>query len=106
MKRNARSSQSFRLFSRLAVATLSLIVFALVGVQFAHIIERNVAMARSLHDIQADVALLRTRKREQERALLRLQDAAGSIPEIHDRLHLVGPHETIIYLKAPKSSGP
>ncbi|MDP9016871.1 MAG: hypothetical protein M3N19_00935 [Candidatus Eremiobacteraeota bacterium] len=106
MKRNARSHQGLRLFSRLAVATISLIVFALVGVQFAHIIDRNVAMATSLHDIQVDVDTLRERKREQERELTRLSDPVGSIPEIHDRLHLVGPHETIIYLKAPKKSEP
>ena len=106
MKRKPRSSQGFRLVSRLAVATLSLIVFALVGVQFAHIIGRNVAMARSLHDVQSDIGALRARKREQERALVRLQDAAGSIPEIHDRLRLVGRNETIIYLKAPKPSRP
>ena len=106
MKRNTRSHQGLRLFSRLAMATISLIVFALVGVQFAHIIDRNVAMARSLHDIQTDVQLLRARKREQERELVRLNDPAGSVPEIHDRLHLVGPKETIIYLKAPKSPAP
>jgi hypothetical protein len=28
-----------------------------------------------------------------------LSDPRGSIPEIHDRLHMVGPHEEIIYLK-------
>ncbi|MFN2528510.1 MAG: hypothetical protein ABR584_07320 [Candidatus Baltobacteraceae bacterium] len=106
MKRKARSHQGLRLFSRLAVAMMSLIVFALVGVQFAHIIDRNVAMGRSLHDIQSDVQTLRERKREQERELIRLSDPGGSVPEIHDRLHLVGPKETIIYLRAPKPPAP
>ncbi|MDQ6931010.1 MAG: hypothetical protein M3126_10140 [Candidatus Eremiobacteraeota bacterium] len=101
MKRKPRSHQGLRLFSRLAVATMSLIVFALVGIQFAHIIDRNVAMGDSLHDVQSDVRVLHMRKLEQERELRRLSDPTGSIPEIHDRLHLVGPHETIIYLKAP-----
>ena len=104
MKRKGRSHQGLRLFSRLAVAMISLIVFGLVGIQFAHIIDRNVAMARSLHDVQIDVEALKARKRAQERELLRLSDPEGSIPDIHDRLRLVGPHETIIYLRAPKKS--
>jgi hypothetical protein len=29
----------------------------------------------------------------------RLSDARGAVPEIHDRLHLVGDHEAIIYVK-------
>ncbi len=106
MKCKTRSHQGFRLLSRLAVATMSLIVFALVGIQFAHIIDRNIAMGQSLHGVQSDVDALRQRKFEQERELRRLSDAGGSIPEIHDRLHLVGKGETIIYLKAPKQPSP
>lgn len=106
MKRKSRSAAGFLLASRLAITTVLLIVFALVGVQFAHIINRNIAMARSLHEAQSDVDALRERKREQERTLVRLSDPNGSVPEIHDRLHLVGPHETIIYLKGGKPPTP
>ena len=106
MKRTPRTHQGLRLFSRLVFATISLIVFALVGVQFAHIIDRNIAMGNSLHEVETDIASLQARKRQQERELRRLSDPSGSIPEIHDRLHLVGSNETIIYLKAAKSSNP
>ncbi len=106
VKRKGRSHQQMRLFSRLGVATLSVVVFALVGIQFARIIERNVAMARSLRSVQTDVRILQGRKQTQERELRRLNDANGSIPEIHERLHLVGPHETIIYLKPPRKTTP
>ena len=85
---------------------MSLIVFALVGIQFAHIIDRNLGMGQSLHDVQSDVDTLRARKFAQERELRRLSDPEGSVPEIHDRLHLVGKNETIIYLKAPKPQAP
>ena len=42
------------------------------------------------------------RKRSEERQIRRLMDPQGAVPEIHDRLHLVGPHETIIYVKPPR----
>ena len=99
MKRGGRTRRHLRLFSRFAVLLVGTIVFVLVGIQFTHIIGRNVAMARSLHDVETDVQSLRERKREQARELRRLSDPQGSIPEIHDRLHYVGPRETIIYLK-------
>lgn len=85
---------------------ITLTVFGLVGIQFAHIVGRNLAMIHALHGVQADVKTLRQRKRWQERAIVRLSDPAGSIPEIHDRLHLVGPHETLIYLRGVKAASP
>jgi cell division protein FtsB len=88
-----------RLCSRLAVVALGAVVFTLVSIQFARIVNENVAMARSLAGVQHDVADLRTRKREEEREVKRLSDPAGAIPEIHERLHLVGPDEAIIYVK-------
>lgn len=104
MKRKKRSNVTLHLLSRLALAGFSIIVFTLVAIQFAHIINDNVAMAHSLHDVRADVQSLRDRKREQEHELRRLADPAGAIPEIHDRLHLVRANEAIIYLKrAPRA---
>ncbi len=94
-----RSRLRFRLFTRVAATSVAVILLTLIAVQFAHIIGRNIAMARSLHQIQADVLTLRLRKRQQERELSRLNDPSGSIPEIHDRLHLTTSHEAIIYLK-------
>ncbi|PZR58466.1 MAG: hypothetical protein DLM50_02995 [Candidatus Meridianibacter frigidus] len=106
MKPRAIARSRYRAYSRAAFATIAVIVFALVGIQFAHIVKRNMAMARSLRDAQADVQALRARKRAQKRVLLRLRNPGGAVPEIHDRLHLVGPHETIIYLKGSKSPAP
>ena len=61
----------------------------------------NVAMAHSLSSVQKDILALRHQKRSEERQIRRLMDPQGAIPEIHDRLHLVRPNETIIYVKQP-----
>ena len=81
----------------LAVVTLG---FAFVVCsQFAQMIERNVAVAGDLRSVDDQVSALRLKKAEQEREITRLSDPYGAVPEIHDRLRLVGPHEAIIYLK-------
>jgi hypothetical protein len=71
----------------------------LIGVQYARIIERNLAYVQQVHDVERDVAALQVKRDEQLRRIVRLSDPQGAIPEIHDRLHLVGDHEAIIYLK-------
>lgn len=98
------SRYKVRRATRFAVAAVAIIVVTLVAVQFGHIISRNLSMARSLRQIRADEAALRLRKREQERELVRLSDPLGSVPEIHERLHLTTPHEAIIYLKRSRPS--
>lgn len=70
-----------------------------VGMQYARIIGKNVELAERLAATQADVQQLRARQSEQERHIRRISDPAGAIPEIHDKLHLVGDREAIIYLK-------
>jgi hypothetical protein len=71
----------------------------LIGVQYARIVERNVAYVQQVHDVERDVTALEAKRDEQLRQIRRLSDPQGAIPEIHDRLHLVGDHEAIIYLK-------
>lgn len=80
-----------------ALALTALLI--VVAVQFSQMIGRNVAASRELRAIERDVAGLREKKIEQERNVARLSDPHGAIPEIHDRLHQVGPREAIIYLK-------
>jgi hypothetical protein len=71
----------------------------LIGVQYARIIERNIAYVQQVHGVESDVSALEAKRDEQLRQIVRLSDPQGAIPEIHDRLHLVGDHEAIIYLK-------
>ena len=83
-------------FSAIAVAG---IVTVMVAAQYVHIIARNVAYALELRDVQRDITQLEGKRAGQQRDIARLSDPQGAIPEIHDRLHLVGDHEAIIYLK-------
>ena len=99
MKRRAGTRGIFRFFGRVTVLGISIVVATLISVQFARIVNQNVAMARSLSAVQRDVQTLRARKREEQRELRRLADPEGSIPAIHDRLHLVRANEAIIYIK-------
>jgi cell division protein FtsB len=88
-----------RLAGRLGVVFIALVILALVGVQYAHVIGRNLALARELHSVERDVVSLRAKQIQQKQQIRRLSDPRGAIPEIHDRLHLVRDKEAIIYLE-------
>jgi cell division protein FtsB len=88
-----------RVMGRVGVVGVALIVLSLIGVQYAHVIGRNVALARQLRGVEHDIVTLKARREQQRREIRRLSDPRGAIPEIHDRLHLVGDNEAIIYLK-------
>src|SRR5689334_9426502 len=100
MKRRKRQNAVMRLFGRAVVVIVGAVLFTLVSIQFARIIDENIAMAHSLNTVQSDVQMLRARRAMQMRELRRLSDPDGSVPEIHDRLHLVRPNEAIIYLRS------
>jgi len=88
-----------RFAGRVIVVGMILTFAAIVGVQYARIVHRNVALAHSLRAVNDDIANLRAQREERLKTIRRLEDPQGAIPEIHDRLHLVGPNESIIYLK-------
>ena len=88
-----------RAASRIGIVCIALVAFTLIGVQYARVIGRNVALAHELRDVQRDVAMLRAKSTQQHIDIKRLSDPRGAVPEIHDRLHLVGDREAIIYLK-------
>ena len=95
MKARAAVRIGARAGAVLFVGVLALMIAA----QYVHIIHRNVSYAMQLHDVQNDIAALQQKRGAQQREIARLSDPEGAIPEIHDRLHLVGDHEAIIYLK-------
>jgi len=88
-----------RLASRLALASVVLIFSTLVGMQFTGIVAKNFALAHELAATRADVAALRARTERQRATIRRLGDPQGAVPEIHEKLRLVGPHEEIIYVR-------
>ena len=85
--------------ARLGVTAFGGTFAVLIAVQYVRIVERNVAYIQQVHDVNADIGALEQKRELQLRQIQRLSDPRGSIPEIHDRLHMVGPHEEIIYLK-------
>ncbi len=101
-----RFRRSMRLAGRLFVVAAVAAFLALVGLQYARVIGQNIALARSLHDVETDITSLQAKRVAQGREIRRLSDPRGAIPEIHDRLHLVDPHEAIIYLKGPDGAVP
>ena len=106
MKRNARALGFARLAGRLGTAITIAVVTVLVGVQFERVIAANVAMASQLASVRSDIQTLQVRRAIQVRDLQRLRTPNGAIPEIHDRLRLVGPHEALIFIRPAKSASP
>jgi hypothetical protein len=98
-----RPAALLRLLGRFGVVCVALVAFSVIGVQYARLIGRNIALAHELRDVEHDVVALKVKRVQQERDIRRLSDPRGAIPEIHDRLHLVGEHEAIIYLKRGKT---
>ena len=98
-----RPAALLQLLGRFGVVCVALVAFSVIGVQYARLIGRNIALAHELRDVEHDVAALKVKRVQQERDIRRLSDPRGAIPEIHDRLHLVGEHEAIIYLKRGKT---
>jgi hypothetical protein len=82
------------------------LLFSLAAVQFARLIDQNIAMARELSSTQSDIAALRVRRSHQLHDLRRLEDPEGAIPDIHDRLRLVRDDEEIIFVKPAPSADP
>lgn len=88
-----------RLAGRIALVAVVACVLALVSIQFEGILAKNVAMAHEVDRSRADIAALEKREREQQITLRRLSTPEGAIPEIHEKLRMVGPHEEIILVR-------
>lgn len=89
----------FRAAARVVAVAAVLAFVAMVALQYARIVHRNIVLAHALGSVQTDVARLTTERARQDATIKRLEDPRGAIPEIHDRLHLTLPHEAIIYLR-------
>lgn len=94
------------LAGRITAAIVALLFFTLVSVQFARVINQNVALAHELSSTQSDITALQVHREHQLRELRRLESPDGAIPEIHDRLRLVAPNEAIIFVSPAPSPEP
>ena len=88
-----------RLCTAVGAAAVAFAVLALIVIQCARLVQRNVALTRELAVVKSEVGDLQRKRAEQQRTIRRLHDPLGAVPEIHQRLRLVRPGETIIYVK-------
>lgn len=103
---SARIRPILRLAGRVTAAAVALSLIALICVQFARAIAQNISTAHQLSLIRSDISVLERRRADQQRELKRLADPQGAIPEIHDRLRLVRPNETLIFVSPVPSAAP
>jgi cell division protein FtsB len=87
------------LAGRVALTAVALAVLSLVLLQFGRVAARDWAVSRELAAERAEVLALRARERRQQETIHRLSNPRGAIPEIHEKLELVGPHEELIFLR-------
>ena len=95
-----------RLLGRLGIVAVGLLFLTLVGIQYEQIVARNISLQRTVDAERADIAALKEEARKKRLTIERLSDPEGAIPEIHDRLHLVSPHEELIYVKGLPTAEP
>jgi len=95
-----------RVAFRFACLGVSLAVVAVIAIQFEGILARNVALSHELSTAHAQIQTLQARRRRQRLDIKRLSDPRGAIPEIHDRLKVVGPHEELIFVKGEATAAP
>jgi cell division protein FtsB len=100
-----RARPILRLAGRITATGLALLIVTLVAIQFARAIGENLAASHELSSIRIDISALERRRSEQQQELRRLRDPQGVIPEIHDRLRLVRPNETLIFI-SPQPAAP
>ena len=88
-----------RVAGRVGALVVIVAVFATVAIQFEGILAKNVAVAREVAASREQIEALRVRIADDRTTIERLRDPRGAIPEIHEKLKLVGKHEEIIYVR-------
>jgi len=96
----------FRVLGRLTIVTLALGIAAVIGIQSERVVARNVALSHELSATRTLIAALRAKRRKQQHLIRRLSDPRGAVPEIHDRLRMVGPREDLIYVRGGPTPAP
>lgn len=100
------AARLLRFAARLALLAVVAMVPAVIAVQFEGIVAKNVALSRQLAASRADIETTREVTRAQRDTIVRLSDPHGAVPEIHEKLRLVGPREELIYVRGLPASPP
>jgi cell division protein FtsB len=104
----AKLGRFARIGSRAVLLTTVACILGLVAVQFVGIVAKNVSVARELATSRNEIEALQAREADQRHTIVRLSDPRGAVPEIHDKLHVVGKREELIYVRgnAEPTAGP
>lgn len=87
-----------RQIGRIAGAVFGAFIVAMVMLQFAERIARDVALSRELARTQRDIQALHRRGAHDVREIRRLRTESGVVPYIYRRLRMVRPGQTLIYV--------
>jgi cell division protein FtsB len=90
----------------MAVVSMVLSCMLLVVVQYYHIVHRVLELRHELAVTRREIADLRYRDTRKMEDIRRLSDPRGVVPEIHDRLRLVGANEMFIYVQGSATPAP
>ncbi len=102
----ARSLRAMRIGGPIVFILATAAVLVVIAVQVGEIVAKNVDVQSRVSAAQSDIVALRAKRAEQLQAIRRLSDPRGAIPEIHDKLRMVGPHEELIYLSGADAPSP
>ena len=106
VKRGSQATAMLNNVGRFSAVAFAVCVVALIGVQYARFIGRDVVAYRDLQNTQSDIARLEARRPHQLRDLQRRQDPEGAVPEIHSQLRLVRSNEAIIFVSPAPGAAP
>jgi cell division protein FtsB len=100
MQRVLRRSYMPRLrqIGRILGAAFVAFIVAIVMLQFAERISRDVALSRELARTDRDIQALHQRSAQDMREIHRLRTEDGVVPYIYRRLRMVRPGQTMIYV--------
>ncbi len=101
-----RSLRAMRIGGPIVLMLATAAVLIVIAVQVGGIVAKNVDVQARVTSAESDIVALRARRAEQEQTIRRLSDPRGAIPEIHDKLRMVGPHEEIIYVSGANAASP
>lgn len=104
--RRAHVSPVLRLAGRVAALLAFCTVVAFGSMAFAQRIGEDLRLTHELARTRHDVRALEIRRAEQVREIHRLAQPQGVVPYIYQRLRMVKPGQTLIYLVPAPSSTP
>lgn len=104
MARRGRVHPILRLTGRVLMTMGLCAVAVFMGIAFTQRIQENFMLDHDLVAAQRDVRSLHVQHAAELREIRRLQNPEGAVPFIYQRLRMVRPGQTLIFLDSPAPS--